>query len=256
MGVLEGKRAIVTGAAQGLGLAIAERYVQEGARVVMADINDELLHVEADRLGQAAFTTDVSRKESVISLVTYAAELFGGLDIMVNNAGIVHGASVLDIEEREFDRVMTINVKSVLFGIQAVAPLMISAGNGSIINMSSLASLLAGPDGAAYSISKAAVSQLTNAAAIALAPKGVRVNAIGPGTIATEMARSVYDHETAREAVLSRTPMGRLGTPEEVAGVAVFLAGEDSSYVTGKTIIVDGGRLGLNITMPGSKRAG
>jgi glucose 1-dehydrogenase len=131
-----------------------------------------------------------------------------------------------------------------------MAPHMIARGRGAIVNMASLSATLAAPTALAYSVSKAAVAQLTNAAALALAPHGVRVNAIGPGTIDTEMAHGVYANAEAHRAILSRTPMGRLGTPEEVAGVALFLASDDSAFVTGKTIFVDGGRMGLNLTMP------
>jgi NAD(P)-dependent dehydrogenase (short-subunit alcohol dehydrogenase family) len=250
MGRLDGKSAIITGAAQGLGRAIAERFVAEGARVLLADRNAEKAQQAADALGQRALAVDVSVKADVDAMVAHAIAAFGGLDILVNNAGVFHGAGLLDLSEEEFDRVTAINVKSVLFATQAAARHMIARGGGVIINLASLAAALAAPTAIAYCTTKAAVMQLTNAAAIALAPHGVRVNAIGPGTIDSEMAQSAYLNEEVRRAIQARTPMGRMGRAEEVAGVALFLASDDSAYVTGKTIFVDGGRMGLNLTMP------
>lgn len=247
---LAGQTAVVTGAAQGLGRAIAARFVAEGARVLLADRNAPAVHEAAVALGQDAVVVDVSVKAEVEAMIERAVETSGQIDILVNNAGIFHGAGILDLDEAAFDRVMAINVKSALFAIQAAAPHMIARRRGAIVNMASLNATLAAPAAVAYCVSKAAIAQLTNVAALALAPHGVRVNAIGPGTIDSEMAQGVYADERAHRTILSRTPMGRLGTPEEVAGVALFLASDDAAFVTGKTIFVDGGRLGLNLTMP------
>lgn len=246
---LAGKTAIVTGAAQGLGFAIAERFVNEGAQVVLADNNVEAVTAAADRLGQVAIEVDVSRKADIKRMVDFTVDTFGTIDILVNNAGIIRNAKLLDIADADFDLVLAVNLKSVLFGIQAVTPHMRKNGRGAIINMASLAGVLSAEATLSYSVSKAGVIQMTNAAAIELARYGIRVNAIGPGTFSTAMAHSVFDNEHARARMLSRTPMGRPGLPEEAASVALFLAGEDSSYVTGKTIFVDGGRLGLNLTV-------
>lgn len=243
---LEGQRVIITGAARGIGLGIARRFVAEGASVMLADIDGKGLAEAARALAQPAMCIDVSRKKDVQALIAGAMDEFGSIDILVNNAATAALCGILELEEADFDHVMATNLKSVLFSIQAAAPHMIRAGSGSIINIASVAAKIATPGGAAYCASKAAVVQLTNAAAIELAPYGVRVNGIGPGTIQTEMSASVYDTQEKRNANLSRIPMRRPGTADEVAGVAVFLATEDSSYVTGKTIYVDGGKLGLS----------
>jgi NAD(P)-dependent dehydrogenase (short-subunit alcohol dehydrogenase family) len=145
---------------------------------------------------------------------------------------------------------MATNLKSVLFATQAVAPQMIERGDGAIVNVASVAAVLGGASALAYCLSKAGVVQLTNVAALTLAPHGVRVNAVGPGTVDTEMAQAAYADPAARGQALSRTPMGRFGRPEEVASVALFLASDDAAYVTGKTIYADGGRMGLNLTVP------
>lgn len=247
---LDGSSIIVTGAARGIGYAIAQRFVSDGANVLMVDLDCPAVTEAATRLGQRFICADVSQKESFIAVAEEAISQFGTIDALVNNAGIFRQHDVLTVTEAEFDQVLAINLKSVLFGIQAVASHMISRGGGAIVNIASLAATLASAGTAAYAASKAAVAQLTNAAAIELAPHGIRVNAIGPGTISTEMAVSAYGDPDANQTVLSRIPMGRAGLPEEIAGVAAFLAGTDSSYMTGKILYVDGGRLGLNLIMP------
>ena len=249
MGKLEGKTAIVTGAAQGLGRAIAARFVEEGARVLLADRNGEAVRAAAGELKQPAATVDVAKASDINTMVAQALRDFGPIDILVNNAGIFHGASVLELSEADFDRVMAVNVKSILFATQTVAPHMIARKSGAIVNMASLAAVLGSEMALAYCVSKAAVAQLTNCTALTLAPHGVRVNAIGPSTFNTDLARTAYLDPEMQRQVLSRTPLGRLGRPEEIAGVALFLASDDAAYVTGKTLYVDGGRLGLNLTM-------
>lgn len=186
-------------------------------------------------------------------MVARAAELWGGLDILVNNAGITHAAEFDTLTEEDFDRVFATNLKSALWGTQAAARLMGAdgSGGGAVINLSSVNAVLAIPNQIPYVISKGAMKQLTNVAALALAPRGIRVNAIGPGSIATEMLAGILAEDEAAEArILARTPLGRCGTPEEVAAVAVFLASDEASYLTGQTIYPDGGRLGLNYTVP------
>jgi len=246
---LVGKRAIITGAAQGIGKAIAERFAAEGASLLLADIDGARVAELAAKLGQQAFAADVSNKAEVDALIAHAAALWGGLDVLVNNAGITHAASLDDLTEDDFDRVFATNLKSALWGTQAAARLM---GPGSaVINMSSVNAVLAIPNQIPYVVSKGAMKQLTNVTALALAAKGIRVNAIGPGSIETEMLAGILaEDEAARSRILSRTPLGRCGTPDEIAGVALFLAGDDSSYLTGQTIYPDGGRLGLNYTVP------
>jgi glucose 1-dehydrogenase len=249
MMTLQDRVTIVTGAAQGLGLAIARRFVEEGARVLLADLNAGALAGVAQQLGQPSVVVDVAQRADVQRMVAYATERMGPVDVLVNNAGVFRSASLLELSEDDFDLTLAVNLKSVLFGIQAVAPQMIERRRGSIVNVASVAAVLGSPGAAAYCASKAAVAQLTNVAAIELAPHNVRVNALGPGTFATEMAQDAYADESLRNRILPRTPLGRMGRPEEAAGVVLFLAGDDSSYMTGKTLYADGGRIGLNLTM-------
>jgi NAD(P)-dependent dehydrogenase (short-subunit alcohol dehydrogenase family) len=244
---LKGKRAIVTGAARGIGKAIATRFAAEGAAVLLADIDPAIGAVAAE-LGQHALVADVARKAEVERIIAHAAQLWGGLDILVNNAGVTHAASLDVLAEDDFDRVLAINLKSALWGTQAAAPIM--PPGSAIVNMSSVNAVLAIPDQIPYVVSKGALKQLTNVTALALAAQGIRVNAIGPGSILTEMLAGIMTDRSVEERILSRTPLGRCGTPEEVAAVALFLASEDSSYLTGQTIYPDGGRLGLNYTVP------
>lgn len=252
IGRLSGKRCVITGAAQGIGKAIAERFAAEGAELLLADIDGPKVAALAATLGQQAFEADVSQKAQVEALIARAGELWGGLDVLVNNAGVTHSANLDDLTEEDFDRVFAINLKSALWGTQAAARLM---GPGSaVINMSSVNAVLAIPNQIPYVVSKGAMKQLTNVTALALAAKGIRVNAIGPGSIMTDMLRGIIaEDESAGDRIMARTPLGRAGEPEEVAAVATFLASEDSSYLTGQTIYPDGGRLGLNYTVPVSK---
>ena len=247
MARLAGKRAIITGAARGIGLAIAERFTEEGASLLLADIDQAAVEAVAQRLGQRSQAVDAARKIQIDALFETAKQDWGGLDILVNNAGVTHAAELLDLTEEDFDRVLAINLKSALFGTQCAARLMKSGG--SIVNMSSVNAILAIPNQIPYAVSKAALRQLTNVTALSLAPKGIRVNAIGPGTIMTDLARSIVRDRESERRVLSRTPLGRYGTAEEIASVALFLASDESSYLTGQTIYPDGGRLGLNYTV-------
>ena len=253
---LEGKVALVTGAAQGIGFACARAFAAEGARVVLADVNEERGREAATGLGAAFVRCDVSRKAEVSAAVEKAVREFGRLDLLVANAGIVHAADFLDLEEADFDRVLAVNLKSMFLFSQAVARRMIDqqwphGSGGAIVSMSSVNAVLAIPNQIPYVVSKGGVNQLTKVTAIALASHGIRVNAIGPGTILTEMAKvAVLQNEEARRKILSRSPLGRCGEPEEIAAVAAFLASDDASYITGQTIYPDGGRLALNYTVP------
>ena len=177
---------------------------------------------------------------------------FGSLDILVANAGIVHAADFLDLDEKDFDRVIAVNLKGVFLAGQAAARQMAKqGGGGAIVNMSSVNAVLAIPNQVPYVVSKGGINQLTKVMAVALAPHGIRVNAIGPGTILTELAKgAVLGNAEAERKILSRTPMGRMGEPEEVAKVALFLASDEASYMTGQVLYPDGGRLALNYTMP------
>ena len=256
---LTGKTAIVTGGAGGIGLAIARRFLEEGARVVIADIDEakgKRAEAELASLGTVRFVAaDVGDKASVESLVAVTVEAFGGIDILANNAGIVHGADFLDLAEADFDRVLRINLKGAFLTGQAVARVMaeqVKGGGkpGSIVNMSSVNAVFAIANQVPYSVSKGGMNQLTKVMALSLAPYGIRVNAIGPGSIMTDMLASVNADPAAKNRILSRTPLGRIGEPSEIASIAAFLASDDASYVTGQTIYADGGRLPLNYTVP------
>jgi NAD(P)-dependent dehydrogenase (short-subunit alcohol dehydrogenase family) len=254
---LEKKVALVTGAAQGIGLACARALAAEGARVMLADVNGDAAKRAAEGLRaegkqSAHVACDVSRKADVDRAVTSTVEAFGRLDILVANAGIVHAADFLDLAEADFDRVIGVNLKGVFLAGQAAARQMVKqGGGGAIINMSSVNAVLAIPNQVPYVVSKGAINQLTKVMSVSLAPHGIRVNGIGPGTILTELAKTaVLGNREAERKILSRTPMGRMGEPDEIAGVAVFLASDEASYMTGQTLYPDGGRLALNYTVP------
>ncbi|HVF64940.1 MAG TPA: glucose 1-dehydrogenase [Casimicrobiaceae bacterium] len=249
---LEGRHAIVTGAARGIGFAIAQRLASEGARITLVDLPDSAGAEAAKTLADAAFVAaDVSESGDVKRMVDDALARNGRIDILVNNAGILHTCEFLDLDEADFDRVLRVNVKSMFLVGQAVARSMVERKiAGAIVNMSSVNAVLAIPTQVPYTVSKGAVNQLTKVMALSLAPHGIRVNAIGPGTIATEMTKGLQTDEAARKRILSRTPLRRVGEPEEVAAIAAFLASDDASYISGQTIYPDGGRLGLNYTVP------
>jgi glucose 1-dehydrogenase len=253
---LSGRVAVITGAARGIGKACAERFLGDGVKVVISDIDGEALASTAAELGRPddllMVTADVAKRTDIDALVATAVKAFGRLDIMVNNAGVARNRDFLEISEQEFDDVIAINLKGALFGVQAAAKQMIAQGGGGvIINMSSVNALLAIPTLATYAISKGGMKQLTSVAAVALAPHRIRVVAVGPGTILTDMVSSaIFSSDEARRGVLSRTPIGRGGEPGEVAAVVAFLASDDASYITGQTIYPDGGRLVLNYTVP------
>ena len=256
---LENKVAIITGGAQGIGYAIAERFAREKAKVIIADVlTDEGQSAarELNRINTASFIQcDVSQKLSVHNLIAKALDLHGQIDILVNNAGIIVSGDFLDISEDDFDRVIDINLKGSFLVGQAVAKHMVEnvkAGNkpGTIINMSSVNAVFAIPNQVPYSVSKGGINQLSMVMALSLAPYNIRVNAIGPGSIMTKILEAVANDKAATERILSRTPLGRIGDPSEIASVAAFLASDDASYITGQTIYADGGRLPLNYTVP------
>jgi NAD(P)-dependent dehydrogenase (short-subunit alcohol dehydrogenase family) len=255
---LQGIRAVITGAAQGIGFACAERFVADGARVIIGDVDEVKGRAAADALGrkdeaEVKFVKcDVADIEQLKQLIDTSADKWGGIDVLINNAGITRPATILDITEDQYDSVLAVNLKAAVFATQFAAKHMVAAGTGGvIINMSSVNSVLTIPEILAYNLSKGAINQLTRNSAIALAPYDIRVCGIGPGTIMTELSRStVASNEEKLKAILRRTPMGRAGEPEEIAAIASFLASKDASYITGETVFADGGRLGLNYTVP------
>jgi NAD(P)-dependent dehydrogenase (short-subunit alcohol dehydrogenase family) len=252
---LKNRTAIITGAARGIGLSCAERFRAEGANVIMVDVLDDVGKAEAKRLGTTFLHCDVSNSSDVKATVAAVVKQFGAVDILMNNAGINISGDFLEMSEADYDKVLDVNLKGSFLMLQACAREMVkqvAAGKppGAIINMSSVNDTLAIPTIVSYCIAKGGVSQLTRATSISLAPHGIRVNAIGPGSIMTGMLQSVVSDKAAMSRVMSRTPMGRVGEPSEIASIAVFLASDDSSYITGQTIYADGGRMPLNYTMP------
>ena len=254
---LEGKVAIVTGAGRGIGRGCAKRFAAEGAAVIVADVYDDggvevAAEIESEG-GKAVFAhCDISDSAQAAALVQTAVDTYGGLDVSLNCAGIIpiDGSDVLETEEAEWDRVIGVNLKGTFLICQAAAREMAKKGTGSIINIASVTALMAIGNQAAYVASKAGVNGLTKSLAIGLAHRGVRVNAIGPGSIETDMMAVILTDEEATARVMARTPLNRMGQPEDIAGTALFLASDDSSYITGQTIYVEGGRLALNHTMP------
>ena len=260
--LLAGKVAIVTGAAQGIGRACAERLAKEGAKVVLTDVNagsgQRATQEIAATGGMAQFVAcDVAKEADVQAALAATLKAHGRIDVVVNNAGILDDAPFLELPVAEFDRILGVNLRGAFLMGQAAARQMVKQGTpagasqaGAIVNMSSINERFALPDHVAYSISKGGISQLTKAMAIALAPHGIRVNAVGPGTIETPLLEGVIKDKAFREKVLSRTPIGRFGQPREIAAIVAWLASEEASYVTGTTIFADGGRLPLNYVVP------
>ena len=244
------KVTLITGGAQGIGQACARRFVREGAPVVIADVDHARGTALAAELGAHFVPCDVGDKTQVDAMVAAVIALHGRIDVLVNNAGIFKAADFLDVAEEDFDAVIRVNLKGAFLVAQAAAREMAKQQSGSIVNMSSVNAVLAIPSIASYNASKGGINQLTRAMALALVDKGIRVNAVAPGTIATELAaKAVLTSEEAKARIMSRTPMRRLGTPAEVADVVAFLASDAASYITGEIITVDGGRMALNYTV-------
>ncbi len=258
---LRGRRYIVTGGAQGIGAACARLLAREGASVAIWDVASaagqacaaELRAFGAPVLFQHC---DVAVAAQVQAALAATVACFGGVDGLVNNAGIFKAAAFLDISEADWDAVLGVNLKGAFLVAQAVAKQVVAQGSGqtqggAIVNMSSVNATLAIPNIASYNVSKGGINQLTRVMALALADQRIRVNAVAPGTIATELAeQAVLGSPEARERIMSRTPLRRLGQPEEVAQAVAYLLSDAASYITGEIIVVDGGRMALNYTMP------
>jgi len=255
---LSGRVAVVTGGAQGIGAAIVRRFVAEGAAVLIADLRGEQaealaagLHADGGRV--RSLTCDLADSGDLARIVPATVDAFGDLDICVNCAGVARIVDFLSLERSEFEQVLAVNLVAAFQLGQACARHMIARKHGgSIVNVSSVSAVLANPGQTAYCASKAGLEGLTREMAVSLAPHGIRVNALAPGPTMTAMAS---DHPQFFEPILARTPLGRFASPEEMASAALFLASEDSSFMTGESMRVDGGRCALNYTMPPRKPA-
>ena len=247
MGRLDGKVVLISGGARGQGAAEARIFAQEGAKVVIGDVLDaegtSVAAGIAESGGDALFVhLDVTDEEDWRSAIAAAVSSFGKLDVMVNNAGIWRRGRVEDTTVEDWDTVMDVNAKGVFLGTKQAIPEMRKAGGGSIINISSTAGLVGGPRSSAYTASKGAVRLFTKATAIQYAKEGIRANSIHPGPIETAMIQQVWQgDEQNREEAIARTPLGRIGTPEDIAYGALFLASDESSFMTGSELVIDGG---------------
>lgn len=243
--------ALITGGAQGIGFACAQAISESGAQIVVADINEAGAQKAAQTLGNGAvaMTCDMSDPAQINAMFDKIEAEVGPVSILVNNAGVSIASDFLETSLEDFQKVLNVNTVGVFLATQRAAKTMVAQGiEGAIVNMSSINAVVSIPSIVAYCTSKGAVAQLTKASSLALAPHGIRVNAVGPGSIDTEMLASVNSSPEAMNTVLSRTPLKRVGSAREIGDVVAFLASEKASYITGETIYVDGGRLGLNYT--------
>lgn len=249
---LAGKVAVVTGGGSGIGRASAMCFAREGARVVVADIDSVGTGVTEGEIGREggtaiAVVADVTREEDVGRLVDRTLQVFGPPTVLLNNAAITSFGTLAESPAEELDRVLAVNVRSAWVCARAVIPLMRDTGGGTIVNMSSITGIVGAPGMAAYSTSKGAIITLTRTLALELAEHGIRVNCICPASIDTPMLQASFDRlpdpEAARARNVKRHPLGRLGTADEVAKLALFLASDDASFITGATYVIDGGAL-------------
>jgi NAD(P)-dependent dehydrogenase (short-subunit alcohol dehydrogenase family) len=246
MGVLKDRVAIVTGASRGIGRAIAEIFAREGAKVVICGRKQETLDQVAREIGKGVkpVACHVGKLDQIQNLVAVTTREFGRIDILVNNAATnIAQEPCLDVDEAKFDKMVEINLKSAFRLIHHVAPGMCQRGSGSIINIASISGLRPQYYGLLYSMTKAALIMMTQSYALELSPKGVRVNAIAPGLIQTVLSEYYWKDPERTAKVISTQPIGHLGQPDEIAEVALLLAGDGASYLTGQTIVVDGGAL-------------
>ena len=243
--------ALVTGGAQGIGYACAEALAEDGSRLVLADVNADGVRQAAEKLGNdtIAIICDMADPDQINAMFDQIEADHGGITTLVNNAGVAMPGDFLETSLENFQKVIDINLTATFLSTQRAAKSMIAHKNsGSVVNMSSINAQVAIPQIPAYCASKGGVMQLTKATALALAPHNIRVNAVGPGSIDTAMLAGVNANPDAMKMVMSRTPMQRLGSAREIGDVVAFLASEKASYITGETIYVDGGRLGMNYT--------
>ncbi len=244
--------ALVTGAAQGIGYACAEALAEDGHTLILVDINAEGVAEAAETLGQGSvgLPCDIGDADAVLALFDRIEAEHGPVSALVNNAGIAAPGDFLDYDLTDFDAVLGVNLRGAFVATQRAARAMVAHKiEGAIVNMSSINAQVAIPAIPAYCASKGGLMQLTKVASLALAPHNIRVNAVGPGSIDTAMMAGVNADPAAFKRAMSRTPLGRPGTAREIADVVAFLASPKASYITGETIYVDGGRLGLNYTV-------
>ncbi len=267
---IAGMVVVVTGGATGIGLACARRFAKNGAKVVIADSSETDGKSAAETIkengGDVIFVNcDVGERLDVHNLIAAALDNYQRVDALVNNAAIRVRSDFLYLKEEDFDQVIRVNLKGAFLTAQAIAKQMIAqlaeaedltnggAANYSLVNISSINAVIAAPEEASYSISQGGLNQLTKVMALSLAPHGIRVNAIGPGSVMTEYMKTELSNSEARNRVLARTPLGRIGDPDEIASIAQFLISEDASYMTGQTLYADGGRLVLNDNLAAAK---
>ena len=247
---LQDRVAVITGAGSGIGQAMALQFAREGARILAGDINADAAEETSRMVTTAggtcqAFAVDVTQPEQVQAMIEQAVTAYGQLDILCNNAGIGSTTDVVDCEPAEWDRVMTVNVKSVYLGCKFAVPHMVRQNRGVIINTASVAGMVGIVKRAAYCASKGAVIALTRQVAVEYVKQGIRVNCLCPGTVDSPWVERLLsqtdDRAAARQALEARQPMGRLGTPEEVAAAALYLASDDAAFITGTGLVLDGG---------------
>jgi NAD(P)-dependent dehydrogenase (short-subunit alcohol dehydrogenase family) len=244
---VEGRTIVVAGGAGGLGRPIAESLVNRGARVVIADIDERAAEDTAEALRSAggmadAIALDVVSPQSCAAAIAHAAAKWGRLDGLVNASGIYKVAPALELDDRDWERTIAINVTGAFRIARAAGRIMVQQGAGRIVTLASVSSAVSNPRYAAYASSKAAVAHLTRVLAVEWAPHGVTVNAIGPAVIPTPLSQPILADDRQRQAALARIPMGRFGTPEDLVGAAIFLLSPAGAFVTGQTLFVDGGR--------------
>ena len=246
MALLKGKTAVITGASRGIGVDIARKFAKEGANLLISATNESLLNQVKNEIEKTGIdiefkAVDVSDSSSFSELIKYALETFGAVDILVNNAGITRDKLIMAMKDEDWDVVLNVNLKGTFNGIKAVTRTMLKAKKGTIINITSVVGITGNAGQANYSASKAGIIGLTKSAAKELASRNIRVNAIAPGYIETEMTDSIND--AAKKNFLQNIPLGVSGTGSDVASLAAFLASDESNYITGQVINVDGGLL-------------
>ena len=247
----EQKIALITGGARGIGLASAKAIAEDGARIVLVDIDADGVAAAAAEMGgdTVGLVCDMGDPDAIGAMFDKVESEVGPVSILVNCAGIALNADLLDVTLEDFQKVLDVNLIGTFAALQRAAKTMVANGiEGSIVNMSSINAQVAIPSIASYCASKGGVMQLTKSASLALAPNNIRVNAVGPGSIDTAMLAGVNANPEAMARVMSRTPLQRIGRADEIGSVVAFLASDKASYITGETIYVDGGRLGMNYT--------